>query len=50
MLQMKSVWTNLGGTLGVWVGIAFMSFFEISDLLIDYACVGWYLMCTKAKT
>ena len=46
---MTSVWTNLGGTLGVWVGIAFMSFFEAMDLFLDYASIAWFLVCFRDK-
>ncbi len=41
--QMQTVWSNLGGCLGVFLGAAFMSAFETLDLTIDYALFGVFL-------
>jgi hypothetical protein len=46
---METVWSNLGGTLGALLGIAFMSFFEIFDLVIDYLSFAVFMVFFKHK-
>jgi hypothetical protein len=42
-MQMETVWSNLGGGLGVLLGAAFMSIFEALDLAMDYAQFAVFL-------
>ncbi len=40
---MEMVLSNLGSSLGVFLGVAFMSFFETLDLTMDYAQFAVFL-------
>jgi hypothetical protein len=46
---METVWSNLGGALGMFLGAAFMSIFEILDLTMDYAQFAVFLSFCSEK-
>ena len=39
----------MGGALGVWVGVAFASPWELADLLFDYALLTCFVVLFKQK-
>lgn len=46
---MEVVWSNLGGALGIFLGAAFMSAFEMLDLTMDYAQFAVFLAFFSEK-
>jgi hypothetical protein len=47
---METVWSNLGGALGVLLGAAFVSIFETLDLTMDYAQFAVFLFFCSEKS
>jgi hypothetical protein len=46
---MEVAWANLGGALGMLLGVAFMSIFETLDLTMDYAQFAVFLTFCSEK-
>ncbi|XP_062568260.1 degenerin unc-8-like [Saccostrea cucullata] len=41
--------SNIGGAIGLWIGLSVLAMFEVVQLMIELCAYGFYLLCGKKR-